>query len=90
MSDDTAVLTPQKPAPERPGEREHVSGDTLTSGLPVVPPAAGGPGGPFGPGGPGGPGAHRDGPLPHTPPRLPEPLGEPEPYLVHPGEEEGP
>ncbi|MGW4972563.1 hypothetical protein ACWEP3_21760, partial [Streptomyces albidoflavus] len=89
MSDDTAVLTPQKPAPERPGEREHVSGDTLTSGLPVVPPAAGGPGGPFGPGGPGGPGAHRDGPLPHTPPRLPEPLGEPEPASSTPAKKKG-
>ncbi|MCG5121233.1 MULTISPECIES: hypothetical protein [Streptomyces] len=89
MSDDTAVLTPQKPAPERPGEREHVSGDTLTSGLPVVPPAAGGPGGPFGPGGPGGPGAHRDGPLPHTPPRLPEPLGEPEAASSAPAKKKG-
>ncbi|MEU7279772.1 hypothetical protein AB0A69_13450 [Streptomyces sp. NPDC045431] len=55
MSDDTAVLTPQKPAPE-PAEHAyapvpgpvapgpvgpppggHVSGDTLTSGLPVIP-----------------------------------------------------
>ncbi|NUV77509.1 hypothetical protein CLM85_31695 [Streptomyces albidoflavus] len=89
MSDDTAVLTPQKPAPERPGEREHVSGDTLTSGLPVVPPAAGGPGGPFGPGGPGGSGAHRDGPLPHTPPRLPEALGEPEPASSAPAKKKG-
>lgn len=60
MSDDTAVLTPQKPAPEPGGG--HVSGDTLTSGIPVVPnegrspfapggatrsgPPAGGPGGP--------------------------------------------
>lgn len=38
MSDDTAVLTPQKPAgpaPEPPPG--HVSGDTLTSGIPVVP-----------------------------------------------------
>ncbi|MFF3324686.1 hypothetical protein [Streptomyces sp. NPDC002889] len=36
MSDDTAVLTPQIPAPE-PGPVGHVSGDTLTSGIPVVP-----------------------------------------------------
>lgn len=36
MSDDTAVLTPQQPAPEPPGG--HVSGDTLTSGIPVIPP----------------------------------------------------
>ncbi|MGA5170547.1 MULTISPECIES: hypothetical protein [Streptomyces] len=55
MSDDTAVLTPQQPAPgpgfepgyetdyEPPYEQGppaggHVSGDTLTSGIPVVPP----------------------------------------------------
>ncbi|MFF8830273.1 hypothetical protein [Streptomyces sp. NPDC015131] len=46
MSDDTAVLTPQQPAPEppfEPGHHQgppaggHVSGDTLTSGIPVVP-----------------------------------------------------
>ncbi|MFK4692017.1 hypothetical protein [Streptomyces pristinaespiralis] len=37
MSDDTAVLTPQKPAPESDGGHGHVSGDTLTSGIPVVP-----------------------------------------------------
>jgi hypothetical protein len=37
MSDDTAVLTPQAPAPE-PGLPGHVSGDTLTSGIPVIPP----------------------------------------------------
>lgn len=36
LSDDTAVLTPQQPAPE-PGRGGHVSGDTLTSGIPVVP-----------------------------------------------------
>ncbi|MGW1292422.1 hypothetical protein [Streptomyces sp. NPDC002533] len=64
MSDDTAILTPQAPAPE-PGPGGHVSGDTLTSGIPVVPsePRATFPGGPgtpgaplTGPGGPGGPG----------------------------------
>ncbi|MFF5934628.1 hypothetical protein [Streptomyces sp. NPDC012508] len=39
MSDDTAVLTPQKPGPVTPppGPAGHVSGDTLTSGIPVVP-----------------------------------------------------
>ena len=37
MSDDTAVLTPQRPAPEGGDGRGHVSGDTLTSGMPVVP-----------------------------------------------------
>ncbi|MFD3519733.1 hypothetical protein [Streptomyces sp. NPDC058653] len=38
MSDDTAILTPQQPAPEPPGGAgTHVSGDTLSSGIPVVP-----------------------------------------------------
>ncbi|MFI6082660.1 hypothetical protein ACIBBB_17070 [Streptomyces sp. NPDC051217] len=38
MSDDTAILTPQQPAPEPPGGAGvHVSGDTLSSGIPVVP-----------------------------------------------------
>ncbi|MFF9015911.1 hypothetical protein ACF09C_23470 [Streptomyces sp. NPDC014870] len=41
MSDDTAVLTPQGPGPITPGQTPpgggHVSGDTLTSGIPVVP-----------------------------------------------------
>ncbi|WUC95797.1 hypothetical protein OG710_20310 [Streptomyces sp. NBC_00525] len=35
MSDDTAILTPQFAAPAGPGE--NVSGDTLNSGMPVVP-----------------------------------------------------
>ncbi len=73
MSDDTAILTPQAPAPE-PGPGGHVSGDTLTSGIPVVPsePRAtfpGGPGNPGapvtghgGPGGPAGPGVPTPGP----------------------------
>ncbi|MET8612841.1 hypothetical protein [Streptomyces misionensis] len=56
LSDDTAILTPQKPAPEpgTPGYRapDNVSGHTVTSGIPVVP---GGNGAPFGAGGPGGP-----------------------------------
>ncbi|WP_329022996.1 hypothetical protein [Streptomyces sp. NBC_00690] len=72
MSDDTAVLTPQKPIPEqggRPAPRSQVSGDTLTSGIPVVPAAdtAGGtgphgrrPGGDFAPADfPAGPAAAR-------------------------------
>ncbi|WP_328669862.1 hypothetical protein OG905_14905 [Streptomyces sp. NBC_00322] len=58
MSDDTAVLTPQKPAgpaSEPPGG--HVSGDTLTSGIPVVPPEHRSPFPTFaGPGPAGGPG----------------------------------
>ncbi|MEU3446079.1 hypothetical protein AB0H29_02445 [Streptomyces thermolilacinus] len=43
MSDDTAILTPQKPHPgPHPGPRQgppagQVSGDTLTSGIPAVP-----------------------------------------------------
>jgi len=70
LSDDTAILTPQKPAPEPGGQgyggaADNVSGHTLTSGIPVVPPAQNSP---F------GPGAHTDGPLPHTPPKLPEPV----------------
>ncbi|MFI1028094.1 hypothetical protein [Streptomyces sp. NPDC020951] len=57
LSDDTAILTPQKPAPE-PGAGgyggrpvDNVSGHTVTSGIPVVP-AGGqpGPGGSFPPG----------------------------------------
>ncbi|GGZ42401.1 hypothetical protein GCM10010387_40860 [Streptomyces inusitatus] len=47
MSDDTAVLTPQKPAPgpaAGPGPGGQVSGDTLTSGIPVVPAEQRGPG----------------------------------------------
>jgi hypothetical protein len=74
MSDDTAVLTPQKPAPEPPdgqgyGPRhDNVSGHTVTSGMPVVQPGAASP---FGPGAPG------DGPGPHTPPKLPEPVSPP-------------
>ncbi|UFR02522.1 hypothetical protein KBP30_15620 [Streptomyces sp. Go40/10] len=62
LSDDTAILTPQKPAPEpgTPGYRspaaDNVSGHTVTSGIPVVP-NAGKP--PFGthPGGPAAPAA---------------------------------
>lgn len=61
MSDDTAVLTPQNPGPGSGaggpvppgGPGGNVSGDTLTSGLPVVPPEHRSP---FQPGGPGGPG----------------------------------
>ncbi|MEU3933672.1 hypothetical protein AB0E85_16775 [Streptomyces sp. NPDC029044] len=74
MSDDTAVLTPQKPAPEPPdgqgyGPRhDNVSGHTVTSGIPVVPSGAASP---FGPGAPG------DGPAPHTAPKLPEPVSPP-------------
>ncbi|MFI9826392.1 hypothetical protein ACIHIX_01795 [Streptomyces sp. NPDC051913] len=73
LSDDTAILTPQKPAPEpgTPGygtPPDNVSGHTVTSGIPVVPST--GQNSPFGP----GPGT--DGPLPHTPPKLPEPVAQ--------------
>ena len=69
MSDDTAILTPQKPAPEPGtphygGVADNVSGHTVTSGIPVVP--SGAQSGPFGPG-------STDAPGPHTPPKLPEP-----------------
>ncbi|MEU8485083.1 hypothetical protein [Streptomyces sp. NPDC048641] len=69
MSDDTAILTPQKPAPE-PGPGGHVSGETLTSGIPVVSPGIGGPNAPF------AQGPRPEGPLPHTPPKLPDPVGQ--------------
>ncbi|MEV7994458.1 hypothetical protein AB0O67_21775, partial [Streptomyces sp. NPDC086077] len=71
LSDDTAILTPQQPAPEPPPGSpfgvpvDNVSGDTLTSGIPVVPPADRST--PFGPGAPA------DGPVAHTPPKRPEP-----------------
>ncbi|MGW8700981.1 hypothetical protein ACWGOK_29355 [Streptomyces eurythermus] len=70
LSDDTAILTPQKPAPEpgTPGYRSpaagNVSGQTVTSGIPVVPGAGGG--APFGTPG-GGPAA------PAAPAPKPEP-----------------
>ncbi|MFI9614743.1 hypothetical protein ACIHCM_24265 [Streptomyces sp. NPDC052023] len=71
LSDDTAILTPQQQAPEPPPGSpfgvpvDHVSGDTLTSGIPVVPPADRST--PFGPGNPAG------GAVAHTPPKRPEP-----------------
>ncbi|MEW2611484.1 hypothetical protein AB0937_15045 [Streptomyces sp. NPDC047880] len=74
MSDDTAVLTPQKPAPEPPDGQGHgprhdnVSGHTVTSGMPVVTPGAASP---FGSGAPA------DGPVPHAAPKLPEPVSPP-------------
>ncbi|CAM5429279.1 Peptidoglycan binding domain-containing protein OS=Streptomyces alboniger OX=132473 GN=CP975_23235 PE=4 SV=1 [Streptomyces alboniger] len=66
MSDDTAILTPQKSGPVAPPPGGNVSGETLTSGIPVVPPVQGD--SPF----PQGPGA--DGAMAHTPPKLPEPV----------------
>ncbi|MEU9644126.1 hypothetical protein [Streptomyces sp. NPDC048188] len=67
LSDDTAILTPQRPAPPGMGNPDNVSGNTVTSGIPVVP---GGRGTPFQD--PSG-----DGPRPHTPPKLPEPVSPP-------------
>ncbi|MFF8591064.1 hypothetical protein ACF061_06415 [Streptomyces sp. NPDC015220] len=69
LSDDTAILTPQKPAPEPggagyPGRPDNVSGQTVTSGMPVVQP---GPDSPF------RPGAGGDGSLSSAPPKAPAP-----------------
>ncbi|MGW0815368.1 hypothetical protein ACWD00_19270 [Streptomyces viridiviolaceus] len=86
LSDDTAILTPQKPAPEPPGgalgfgNPDNVSGNTLTSGIPVVPsdrnvPFQGG--------------APTDGPLPHTPPKLPEPVSPPSAGSAKPPKKKG-
>ncbi|MFI6035503.1 hypothetical protein ACIBBD_15260 [Streptomyces sp. NPDC051315] len=77
LSDDTAILTPQKPAPQPGagggyGRHDNVSGHTVTSGIPVVPP----PGQGAGPGGPFAPGEHPDGPLPHTPPKASGPVAQ--------------
>ena len=73
LSDDTAILTPQAPAPSpfaqsvgnplanpavnpaAPAPGGQVSGDTLTSGIPVVPPEHRGASYPPGMSGPGGP-----------------------------------
>ncbi|MGN7141977.1 hypothetical protein, partial [Streptomyces pseudogriseolus] len=70
LSDDTAILTPQKPAvPGDAGYPRHdnVSGHTVTSGIPVVPPSASFDAPGMGPNAPG----------PHTPPKLPEPVSPP-------------
>jgi hypothetical protein len=71
MSDDTAVLTPQF-APPGPGG--HVSGETLNSGIPVVPPEHRSPSAPSlfpNAGDPAGPGPRAD-----LPPRGPnDPMG---------------
>ncbi|MGW6297141.1 hypothetical protein, partial [Streptomyces sp. NPDC055058] len=72
LSDDTAILTPQIQAPEpgHPGygpRHDNVSGNTVTSGIPVVPASAA-----FDADVPAG------GPTAHTPPKLPQP-GAPSP-----------
>ncbi|MGW1757899.1 peptidoglycan binding domain-containing protein [Streptomyces mirabilis] len=85
LSDDTAILTPQKPAPDPGGQGyggpvDNVSGHTLTSGIPVVPAAQNSP---F------GAGAHTDGPLPHTPPKAPEPAPKPAASSKKPAKKKG-
>ncbi|MEV7786057.1 hypothetical protein AB0O72_11725 [Streptomyces sp. NPDC088106] len=68
LSDDTAILTPQQPGgPGTPGygpRHDNVSGHTVTSGIPVIPPSAS-----F-----DAPGPATNGTRPHTAPKLPEPV----------------
>ncbi|MFE0811408.1 hypothetical protein ACFW4M_32140 [Streptomyces sp. NPDC058794] len=83
LSDDTAILTPQKPAPE-PGTHGHgnpdnVSGNTVTSGIPVVPSEGTAP---FR-------GAPVDGTSPHTPPKLPQPVSAPPASSAKPAKKKG-
>ncbi|MFD8171971.1 hypothetical protein [Streptomyces sp. NPDC059709] len=79
LSDDTAILTPQRPAPPGMGNPDNVSGNTVTSGIPVVP---GGRDEPFR-------AAPGDGPLPHTPPKLPEPVSAPPASSAKPAKKKG-
>ncbi|MFH9042906.1 hypothetical protein ACH4FA_26635 [Streptomyces sp. NPDC017966] len=83
LSDDTAILTPQRPAqPGTPGygpRHDNVSGHTVTSGIPVVPPGAD-----F-----NAPGAPADGPRPHTPPKLPDPVSPPPASSSKPAKKKG-
>ncbi|WP_328378547.1 hypothetical protein OHB13_24740 [Streptomyces sp. NBC_00440] len=99
LSDDTAVLTPQQPAPEfgtGPGGQSgppaggNVSGSTLSSGVPVAPsdrraPFPPGPGGGPGPGtdGPDGP-RLSGGPSPYSPSEHPGVVPTPAPAPVRP------
>ncbi|GGV44467.1 hypothetical protein GCM10010277_34920 [Streptomyces longisporoflavus] len=92
MSDDTAILTPQKAGPvhggpgsipggpSAPKPGTNVSGDTLTSGIPVVPPAQNSP---F------TAGPQAEGPVPHTPPKLPEPVQPNVPVAAAPAKKKG-
>ncbi|NEC87506.1 hypothetical protein [Streptomyces sp. SID12501] len=83
LSDDTAILTPQKHVPDPGadgyggygGSVDNVSSSTLTSGMPVVPTDRNSP---F------APGTHSVGPLPHTPPKLPEPVSPSTPAAAAP------
>ncbi|MET8734459.1 hypothetical protein [Streptomyces tendae] len=79
LSDDTAILTPQRPVPPGMGNPDNISGNTVTSGIPVVP---GERTGPFPPG-------SGEGPLPHTPPKLPEPVSAPPASPAKPAKKKG-
>lgn len=84
MSDDTAILTPQAPAPgPGSGSGQNVSGDTLTSGIPVIPPDSRDTRSPF-PGGPGG--LRPEGPAGGGPadPGTPAPAPRPAPQAAAP------
>ncbi|XQE82017.1 hypothetical protein ACN24L_27885 [Streptomyces microflavus] len=72
LSDDTAILTPQSPGPDS----GHVSGSTLTSGIPVVPsePRSTFPGRPDVTGGPGVSAAPAAGPVALAAPVAPGPF----------------
>ncbi|MFI2412302.1 hypothetical protein [Streptomyces sp. NPDC018947] len=84
LSDDTAILTPQRPAQQPPGgplyaNPDNVSGNTVTSGSPVAP---GDRGTPF-------PGAPLDGPRPHTPAKAPAPAPAPPAASAGPAKKKG-
>ncbi|MGW7066397.1 hypothetical protein ACWGII_40425 [Streptomyces sp. NPDC054855] len=66
--------------PSAPSPGTNVSGDTLTSGIPVVPPAQNSP---F------ATAPQTDGPLPHTPPKLPEPVQPNVPVAAAPPKKKG-
>ncbi|MEY7980975.1 hypothetical protein AB8O53_32270, partial [Streptomyces pilosus] len=82
-SDDTALLTPQQPAePGTPGygpRHDNVSGHTVTSGIPVVPPSAA-----F-----DAPGTGPAGPRAQTPPKRPEPAAAPPAGSAKPPKKKG-
>ncbi|CAM5733598.1 Peptidoglycan binding domain-containing protein OS=Streptomyces fumanus OX=67302 GN=GCM10018772_49210 PE=4 SV=1 [Streptomyces fumanus] len=85
LSDDTAILTPQQQVPEPPGgiaygTPDNVSGNTVTSGIPVVPadrntPFQAGPA--------------TGGPLAPTPPKLPGPATPPPASAAKPVKRKG-
>lgn len=66
--------------PSAPSPGTNVSGDTLTSGIPVVPPAQNSP---F------ATAPQADGPVPHTPPKLPEPVQPNVPVAAAPAKKKG-